>query len=138
MLGAQRKGGGCFQPPPRDRLSSSLSRLLQAAERQVSRELGDEGRTAPGRAGTARIDRGHIARARGARIAGEGVAITLVHVRVRVAQIESEHLPSEADADVPGIVLFEVDPAEEAGDAVEGVAGAEPLAAELTRHVPAD
>ena len=39
-------------------------------------------------------------------IAGEGVAVALVQVGVVVAQVEREHLPGEAEADVPGVVVF--------------------------------
>src|SRR6185312_12594353 len=48
------------------------------------------------------------------------------------------HLVGEADADVPGVVILVVDAVREGRHAVERIAGAEPLAAELTGHVPAE
>ena len=39
------------------------------------------------------------------RIAGERVTLGLRQIAVTVTQIEGEHLPGEAEADVPGIVV---------------------------------
>src|SRR5690349_2204013 len=79
---ARRDGGG---------------RLLQAGQRCVDRELGDEGRAAPvGRRAT-RIDR-RAEHARGRMVAGEGVAVTLVQVGVVIAEVEREDLVGQAEA----------------------------------------
>src|ERR1700760_4165166 len=73
------------------------SLLDVALQRHVSRELGDEGRTAPVGASTTWIDRGDVGGSRSVESAGEGVAIALREVGVRVAQIQRKHLPGEAN-----------------------------------------
>src|SRR5262249_51863818 len=52
--------------------------------------------------------------------------------------IECENLPSEAETNVPRVVAGLRNARREDGIAVEGIACAEPLTAELTRHVPAE
>src|SRR5262249_40836855 len=76
---------------------------------------------------------------------GEGVAVTLGQVRIRVANIEGEDLVGEANTDVPGVVARLRDaarerPAERGCDrrAVERIRGAQPLTAEFARDVHAD
>src|ERR1044071_8456133 len=96
----QKRGGRhLFAPPPRQ--DGPWYLLQVGVDRQVGREPGDEGRTAPLRAQAARIDRRDVGRAGGGVIAGEGVAITLVQVGVDVAQIDREHLPGPAEARIP-------------------------------------
>ena len=45
------------------------------------------------------------------RVAGEGIAITLVEICVAVTQIEGEHLPGQTEPDVPGVIVLVVDAA---------------------------
>src|SRR5262249_13157810 len=103
--------------------------------------------TAPVGANSAGIDRRDVTErwARRSRIAGEGVAVTLAQIRVVVSQVEGEHLPSEAETNVPRVVVrvrytVGVNAGSErtAVSAVESIAGAEPLTAELTGHVPTE
>ena len=95
--------------------------LLQAGHRgQVSRELGNTGRAAPVRAWSAGIDRG-AGSARRVESTGEGAAVTLRQVGVRVAQIEGENLIGKADTDVPGVIVGILDAERETGNGIEGV-----------------
>src|SRR6185437_17148907 len=100
----QKKRAAAFRLPLNFR--GWTRRLLQAAEREIGRQFGDEGLSTPVRARAARIDRRDVTRTRSARIAGEGVAIALVQIGAGVAQIDGEHLVGEPDTDVPRIVVF--------------------------------
>src|SRR5262249_47070054 len=142
---AMRKGGGRSRPSPLPGQICFAPLLLQAAEGQVSRQLGNETCAAPVRsrrshtAKGAEVDRGNEGRVkRRPRIAGKSVALRFREVCVGVTQIEREHLPSEAETNVPRVVAGLRNACREDGIAVEGIACAEPLTAELTRHVPAE
>jgi|SRR6516164_9736516 len=79
--------------------------LLQISHgRQVELARRDESGAAPGGAEPTQIDPGEVAREPRRVVAGEGVAVTLVVVRVVVPQVEREHALGDADADVPGSV----------------------------------
>src|SRR6476646_11208674 len=112
--------------------SRKQTRLLEVRAGQVGRQLGDEGSAAPLRRQAARIDGANSRWVEGGGVVtGKGVAIRLRQIGVGVTQIEGEHLPGQPKTDVPGIVIFVVDAARERRGAIEGIAGAEPLAAEF-------
>src|SRR5712664_1892026 len=75
--------------------------LFQVILRQVDRQLGDKGCATPVGPCTKRIDGGDVVRASGGLGTCEGVAVALVKVGVKVAQIECELLPGERQANVP-------------------------------------
>ena len=138
--GEKRRGGDRLWPPPlRDRRLTRL--LLQAAEREVSRQLGNEGCAAPAGGGST-IDRHRAAHAPSGWIAGEGVTVTLAQVRVVVAQIEREHFPGQPTrrsmyCSRHTECRWDCLPVPDAAKgyrfaAVERVTGAEPLMAEFT------
>src|SRR5262245_23049341 len=83
-----KRKGAATNPAAAPSGTDLASDLLQAAERKIGRELGDEARAAPVRAKASRIDRGDIAYPAGGEIAGERVAVTLAEIGVVVTQIE--------------------------------------------------
>ena len=98
----KKKGGGRFQPPPNQgqvfqsyfklpSVRSADSLAMKAAPHQFDCEP------------TGLIE--VACRRRRAGIAGEGRAFVLAQIGVAVAQVEREHLPGEAEADVPGVVV---------------------------------
>src|SRR5262249_61431289 len=140
---AIRKGGNRSRPAPLPGQICFAPLLLQAAEGQVSRQLGDETCAAPirsrGRRSESKIDRGNEGRAKGRPwIAGEGVALRVRGVCFGVTQVEREHLPGEAETNVPRVVARLRDAIREIDVAVECITCAEPLMAKFTRHVPAE
>src|SRR5260370_31465120 len=89
-------------PPGVDRMGR---RLLQVVLGQVNRELGDERRAAPVGGRTTLVSGGKE-RTTCRVITREGVAIALVQIRIKVAQVKRELLPGKCDADVPiGVAL---------------------------------
>src|SRR5262249_56990149 len=85
------------------------------------------------------IDRGNERRTKHrTRIAGECIALRFGQIGVGIAQVEREDLPGEAEPHVPSVVVSILDAIREQRVSVEGVAGTEPLMAELTRQVPAE
>src|SRR5215831_14510567 len=139
----QRGGRSLCRPLPR----LSKETLLQVRDgRQVKRELGDAGGTAPVGAETAGVDRREAAAEPSGVVAGEGVAITLREIGVVVAQIKREHLVGEAKTYVPSVVARLRNTKRKRSatkracnrGAVKGVRGAEPLATEFTGDIHAD
>src|SRR5262249_57100140 len=95
------RGGGPRRPPPAaDRADIGLLQI--GYRRQVELAGRDESRAAPAGADPTRIDAGEVPREPGRVVAREGVAVTLVVVRVVVPQVEREHALGDADADIPG------------------------------------
>src|SRR5262245_46941088 len=111
--------------------------LNVGVERQVSRQFRHESRAAPLRANAARIDSGERAVECRSVIASEGVAVGLTQVGVDIAQVEREHLVGEPWTDVPGRIVGVIDAGstDQASQAVEAVAGAEPLIAALAGNI---
>ena len=134
----RKQTGGNLAAAAREETGEGLLDVL--VQRQVGRELHNEAGAAPARAEASRVDRGERALEAGVLVAGEGVAITLAQVGVDVAEVERQHLVGEAEADVPGGVVLEVDAraADRAGQAVEVIGRAEPLIAELARRIDRD
>src|ERR1700676_5263321 len=117
-------------------------KLLQIGHRgQVGRELDDAGRAAPVRTSAARIDRCDIGCSGGIEGTGERAAITLRQVGVGVAKVQREHLVSETDANVPGVVAGVGDACRESragAGAVEPVGCPKPLTTDFAGDIHAD
>src|SRR5262245_21989964 len=140
---AMRKGGDRSRPSPLPGQICFAPLLLQAAEGQVSRQLGDETCAAPirsrGRRSESKIDRGNEGRAKGRPwIAGERVALRFREVCVGVTQGEREDLAVETESNALSVVARLRDAIREIDVAVECITCAEPLMAKFTRHVPAE
>src|SRR5262245_18457371 len=103
------------EPPPADRTYIALFQIGHRC--QVSPDGHNEGGAAPTRAEATRIDQGEVTDEACGIVAGEGVAVTLVHVGVEVTEVEREYGLGDRDADVPGGVAL-------VGDAVREPRGA--------------
>src|SRR5215510_2539188 len=119
-----RKGGDRARPSPLPGQICFAPLLLQAAEGEGSRRLADDKCAAPirsrGRRSESKIDRGNEGRAKGRPwIAGERVALRFREVCVGVTQVEREHLPGEAETNVPRVVARLRDAIREIDVAVE-------------------
>src|SRR5262245_54554379 len=92
------------EPPPADRTDIALFQIGHRC--QVSPAGHNEGGAAPTRAEATRIDRGEVTSEACGIVAGEGVAVTLVHVGVEVTEVKREYALGDRDTDVPGGVAL--------------------------------
>src|SRR5438105_4754115 len=91
----------------RDADATMSSARIQAGQRRVEAELGNESRAAPIRHQTGRIDRRDGTRPTecGSVVAGEDVAIGLRQVGVVITQVKLDRLIADGETYVPGPVI---------------------------------
>ena len=116
--------------------------LLQAAKRQIRRQLGDERRAAPtGNGGGREVIHDGVDRSSGTRIGGQRIALCLRQIGVVIAKVERKDLPAEPDTDVPVGLVRKIPAARPRvidKDTWNEVGGAEPVVASLAGHIHRD